>query len=80
LLTWTNPMRAIKQNLNVVLAMALDAGIVFAFYYLSRFLRGAGIDGAALIAALFVVLVLLAAAAIFLLARFADKRYATIAI
>ena len=40
LLTWTNPQRAIKQNLNVVLAMALDAGIVFAFYRLSQFLRG----------------------------------------
>jgi ABC-2 type transport system permease protein len=80
LLTWTNPQRAIKQNLNVVLAMALDAGIVFAFYYLSQFLRGAGIDGAMLITVLFVVLALRAAAAVFLLARFADKRYATIAI
>ncbi len=78
LLTWTHPQRAIKQNLNVVLAMALDAGSVFAFYYLSQFLRGAGIDGVALIAALFALVTVLAAAAIFMLARFADKRYATI--
>lgn len=78
LLTWTNPQRATKQNLNVMVAMALDAGIVFAFYYFSQFLRGSGIDGASLIAALLVVLIVLAAVAIFLLARFADKRYATI--
>jgi len=80
LLTWTNPQRAIKQNLNVVLAMALDAGIVFAFYYLAQFLRQAGLDGSMLITALFVALIVLAATAVFLLARFADRRYATIEI
>ena len=57
LLTWTNPVRAIKQNLNVVLAMALDAGIVFAFYYLAQFLRQAGLGGSMLITALFVALI-----------------------
>jgi ABC-2 type transport system permease protein len=80
LLTWTNPMRAIKQNLNVVLAMALDAGIVFSFYYLSQFLRGAGLEDNALVAVLFLITVLLAAASLYLLTRFADRRYATIAI
>jgi ABC-2 type transport system permease protein len=64
----------------LVLAMALDAGIVYAFYYLSQFLRGAGIDGAALIFALIAITSALAAAAVFLLARFAGKRYKTIAI
>jgi ABC-2 type transport system permease protein len=78
LLTWTNPQRAIKQNLNVVLAMGLDAGIVFAFYYLAQFLRRAGVDGAPLIVVLIAITSVLAAIAIFLLARFANKRYATI--
>jgi len=78
LLTWTNPMRAIKQNLNVVIAMALDAGIVYGFYHVSRLLRRIGFAGTGLIAVLFVILSLLAALSIFLLARFADKRYTKI--
>jgi ABC-2 type transport system permease protein len=80
LLTWTNPQRAIKQNLNVVLAMALDAGIVFGFYYLSQFLRGSGVEGTSLVVTLLVVFILLAAVSFFLLTRFADRRYATIEI
>jgi ABC-2 type transport system permease protein len=80
LLNWTNPMRAIKQNLNVVLAMALDAGVFFGLYHLSQFLRRSGIKGTALIVTLFTVISVLAAAAFFLLARFADKRYMTIEI
>jgi len=78
LLTWTNPMRAIKQNLNVVIAMALDAGILYAFYYLSQFLRGLGLDGISLISVLFAIISTLAAIAILLLIRFADRRYVTI--
>ena len=78
LLTWTNPMRAIKQNLNVVLAMALDAGMVYGFYHFCQFLHGSGIAGPALLAVLLMVLIVLAAAAIFLLTRFANKRYLTI--
>jgi len=80
LLTWTNPMRAIKQNLNVVLAMAVDAGIVFGFYYFSQFLRRAGFAGNALVVILFVFTALIAAATLYFLVRFAGKRYATIAI
>jgi ABC-2 type transport system permease protein len=80
LLTWTNPQRAIKQNLNVLLAMVLDAAVVFAFFYLSRFLSGLGIDGSWLIAVLFIFTVLLAAGALYFLVYFADKRYATIEI
>ena len=56
LLDWTNPVRAIKQNLNVILAMILDAAIVFVFYHVVQFLRRAGLDGNTLIAALFAVI------------------------
>lgn len=80
LLNWTNPVRAIKQNLNVLLAMALDAGIVYAFYHLAQLLRRSGLDGKPLIITLFAVVALLAAAAVFLLLHFANKRYKTIAI
>jgi len=78
LLTWTNPMRAIKQNLNVVLAMALDAGILFVFYHLAMLLRRGGLDGAPLIAALLAVIAGAALASLYLLARFAARRYAAI--
>jgi ABC-2 type transport system permease protein len=78
LLTWTNPQRAIKQNLNVVLAMALDAGVLFAFYRLFLLLRRSGLDGARLVAALAAAALLAAAAALFFLARFAARRYAAI--
>lgn len=78
LLTWTNPQRAIKQNLNVVLAMALDAGIGYGFYRLFVLLRRSGLDGTRLVAALSLVALLAAAAALYFLARFAARRYATI--
>ncbi len=78
LLTWTNPQRAIKQNLNVLLAMALDAGIVYVFYHVTQWLRHFGLDGKLLIITLVAVVALLAAAAVFLLLRFANKRYTTI--
>jgi ABC-2 type transport system permease protein len=78
LLTWTNPQRAIKQNLNVVLAMALDAGVGFAFYRLFLLLRRAGLDGTPLIAALAAVALGAALAALYLLSRFAARRYVAI--
>jgi len=78
LLTWTNPQRAIKQNLNVVLAMALDAGILYAFYRLAMLLRRAGLDRGVLVAALFAAAAGAAALSLFLLARFAARRYAAI--
>ncbi|HSQ35666.1 MAG TPA: hypothetical protein VLQ89_06720, partial [Candidatus Binatia bacterium] len=80
LLTWTNPVRAIKQNLNVLLAMALDAGIFYVFYQLTQLLRRCGLDGKPLIIALFAAVSAAAAAALYLLVRYADKRFATIAI
>lgn len=78
LLNWTNPVRAIKQNLNVLLAMALDFGLVYLFYRLFLLLGRAGLSGAELVAALFAAAVLAAAISLFLLARFAARRYAAI--
>ena len=78
LLTWTNPQRAIKQNLNVVLAMALDAGVGYGFYRLFALLRRSGLDGTRLVAALSALALLAAAAALYFLARFAARRYAAI--
>jgi ABC-2 type transport system permease protein len=79
LLTWTNPQRAIKQNLNVLLAMALDAGFVYLFYRLFLVLRRAGLDGRQLILAMLAATALAAAAALFFLGRIAARRYARIA-
>ena len=78
LLTWKSPQRAIKQNLNVLLAMALDFGLVYLFYRIFLLLRRAGLNGAALVSALLAAAVLAAALALFLLARFAARRYAAI--
>lgn len=78
LLNWTSPQRAIKQNLNVVLAMALDAGIGYAFYRLFALLRRSGVDGTRLLAVLCAAALLAAAAALWFLARFAARRYAAI--
>ncbi|MCK7513196.1 MAG: hypothetical protein MZV70_60330 [Desulfobacterales bacterium] len=69
LLTWTNPQRAIKQNLNVLLAMALDAGFVYIFYRLCPGPapcrpRTAGV----LLLAMFAAAVLAAAGSLFFLA------------
>jgi ABC-2 type transport system permease protein len=79
LLTWTNPQRAIKQNLNVLLAMALDAGFVYVFYRLFLVLRRAGLDGRQLILAMFAATVLAAAGSLIFLGRIAARRYAKIA-
>lgn len=78
LLTWTHPQRAIKQNLNVLLATALDAGILYALYWFTSNLRRLGLGGNRLFAVLFVMLLAAAVAALFLLFRFASHRFARI--
>jgi ABC-2 type transport system permease protein len=75
LLNWTSPQRAIKQNLNVLLAMALDMGVLYALYLLAAALRRGGLDGVRLMA---VMSLAAAAAALRFLARFASRRYARI--
>jgi len=78
LLDWTNPQKAIKQNLNVLLAMLADIGIISALGYFSVFLLKRGIGGGMLFAILFVVLVLLSSASWTFLLKFAKKRYVEI--
>jgi ABC-2 type transport system permease protein len=79
LLTWLNPQKAIKQNLNVLIALALEVGLLFVLGYLIKAARSAGLDGPGLIVAVFALLVLLSAGALAFLLRFAEKRYPTIA-
>ncbi len=78
LLAWTNPQKAIKQNLNVVIAMALDVGFLFGMVYLVRALRGAGLGGAALVGAIGAVAAALSAGSLLGLAKFARTRYPVI--
>ena len=78
LLDWTNPQKAIKQNLNVLLAMLADIGILSALGYVSVVLLKRGIGGGMLFAILFGALVLLSYAGCRFLLEFAKKRYTQI--
>jgi ABC-2 type transport system permease protein len=75
LLDWTNPQKAIKQNLNVLLAMFADVGVLTAAYFGVRALIKAGVAGNAIIGMLFVILAGLSALSYLVLLNFADKRY-----
>jgi len=78
LLDWTNPQKAIKQNLNVLLAMLADIGILSALGYFSIFLLKRGIGGGMLFTILFGALVLLSYSSYSFLLKFAKKRYTQI--
>ena len=75
LLDWTNPQKAIKQNLNVLLSMLADIGILTVLGYLSIVLLRRGIGGGGLFAALLGILILLSYASFHFLLKFANKRY-----
>jgi ABC-2 type transport system permease protein len=75
LLDWTNPQKAIKQNLNVLLAMCADIGILTGLFFMIRFLVKAGFSGGTVLALLFVILTALAGLGCAALLRFAEKRY-----
>jgi ABC-2 type transport system permease protein len=75
LLDWTNPQKAIKQNLNVLLAILADIGILSGLGYVSVVLLKRGIGEGMLFAILFGVLVLLSSASCAFLLQFAKKRY-----
>ncbi len=75
LLDWTNPQKAIKQNLNVLLAMLADIGIISALGYFSVFLLKRGIAAGMLFGVLFGVLIFLSYAGLNFLLKFAEKRY-----
>ncbi|HTY61045.1 MAG TPA: hypothetical protein VMG30_02190 [Acidobacteriota bacterium] len=75
LLDWTNPQKAIKQNLNVMLGMFADAAFLAAVFFGIRALTKTGIGGNAILGLLFTALILLSFLSWVALCRFADKRY-----
>jgi ABC-2 type transport system permease protein len=75
LLVWTNPQKAIKQNLNVLLALFADLGVFVLMFLIVKFLGKAGLSGNALVAAVFVFLSALSVLGYRLLLAFADRRY-----
>jgi len=72
---WTNPQKAIKQNLNVLLAILANAAVVSAVFFGIKILIKAQIPENLIILILCVVLLFLAAGSYLALLRFADKRY-----
>jgi ABC-2 type transport system permease protein len=75
LLDWTNPQKAIKQNLNVVLALLADIGILTVAFFAVRALMKAQLGTNAVLGIVFVGTSALAAASYLALLRFADRRY-----
>jgi ABC-2 type transport system permease protein len=75
LLDWTNPQKAIKQNLNVLLAMFADIGILTVVFFGVKVLIKAKMAMSAALVVVFVALAAMAAASYVALLRFADKRY-----
>ncbi|MBM3789584.1 MAG: hypothetical protein FJW35_04435 [Acidobacteria bacterium] len=75
LLDWANPQKAIKQNLNVLLAILAHIGILTAVFFGVRAAVKAGASTPAVLAGLFVALTVLSAAGYSALLKFADKRY-----
>ena len=75
LLDWTNPQKAIKQNLNVLLALLADIGILTGVFFGAKALIGAKLGTNVVLGIVFVALTTLAAAGYMALLRFADRRY-----
>lgn len=75
LLDWTNPQKAIKQNLNVLLALLAEIGILTFFFFGAKALIRAGLGTNAVLGIVLAALAGLAAAGYFALLRFADRRY-----
>ena len=78
LLDWSNPQKAIKQNLNVLLAMLADIGVLTGVFFGVKALIKAKLGTNAVLGLVFAALVVLAAASYAALLRFADKRYPAI--
>ena len=78
LLDWTNPQKAIKQNLNVLFAMLAGVGFLFGTGWLAAKLLKRGVGGPTVLLLLAALLAGLSAAGLALLFRFARKRYVEI--
>jgi ABC-2 type transport system permease protein len=75
LLDWTNPQKAIKQNLNVLLAMLANVAILATAFFGIKALVDAGVSPTILLSAVFAALFCLAVLSYKALVKFADKRY-----
>lgn len=75
LLDWTNPQKAIKQNLNVLLAMCADVGILTVLFFAVRFAVKAGASAGTVLVLLYAVLAALSGLGYSALVKFAEKRY-----
>jgi ABC-2 type transport system permease protein len=80
LLDWTNPQKAIKQNLNVLLAFLADIAILTILAFLCIGMGKLGLGGGSILVFLGLVLVGLSATAWLFLVKFAEKRYPAIEI
>jgi len=78
LLDWTNPQKAIKQNLNVLFGILADIGILVILGYLSSRLIKTGISRNALLIVLFLILAVLGSASLRVLLKYAERRYGEI--
>jgi ABC-2 type transport system permease protein len=78
LLDWISPQKAMKQNLNVLIAMLLDLGFLFLYGVAFVTLGKSGLRLAAVIGILLGLGLALAGLAFVLLRRFALKRYPAI--
>jgi len=75
LLDWVNPQKAIKQNLNVLLGMLADIGILTIVYFGVKALVKAKLATNAVLGIVFAALVALSVVSYAALLKFADKRY-----
>lgn len=75
LLKWTNPQKAIKQNLNVLLAVFADLGILAGLGFFVFFLAKSGVSGSIILFIVSTAVVLLSLFSCLFLLRMADKRY-----
>ncbi|HUU37038.1 MAG TPA: hypothetical protein VMW46_02395 [Candidatus Desulfaltia sp.] len=78
LLDWISPQKAMKQNLNVLIAMLLDVGFLFLFGLLFLALDKAGLGLAGVLIILFGLILGLAWLAFFLIRRLSLRRYPAI--
>jgi len=78
LLEWTNPQKAIKQNLNVVFAILADIGLMAVVGYGLFFLAKSGIPANALVLVALAALSFLSWLSYRFLLRFSERRYRAI--
>jgi ABC-2 type transport system permease protein len=75
LLDWTNPQKAMKQNLNVLLSIFASLGFLTGAYFAIKPFVKAETSPAVILWSLFAVLTVLAALSYLALLKFARKRY-----